>query len=198
MSNEQASSFTPISRELIDDVCARLAEGKPVRQALPDGGRLNIDRLLPFLCVYRRNPKRRDAGTQSFVNAEAAFLEAPGNAPKRSGLARLVNRIAETAATRLGAFLLIEVWSDDDGDVPRSTDEVTGELQLPPAAFEIHTRQPHHPEGTVAVLEYALQRMRINRHPATVEINLNASNHGTWTLIAQCKFKFVYSTRIWH
>jgi len=177
MTNDQVDSFAPISRELIDEVCARLADGKPVRQALPDGGRLNIDRLLPFLCVYRRNPKRRDAGTQLFVNAEAAFLEAPGNAPKRMGLPQLVHRIAETAATRLGAFLLLEVWSEEDGDVPRTTDEVTGELQLPPAAFEIHTRQPHHPEGTVASLEFALQRMRINRQPATVEINLHANNH---------------------
>ena len=154
-----------------------MAENKPVRQALPGGGRLNIDRLLPFLCVYRRNPARRDAGTQLFVNAEAAFLEAPGDAPKRKGLSQLVTRIAETAAARLGAFLLIEVWSEEDEQVPRGIDEVTGEDQLPPAAFRILTRQPHHPEGTVAALEFALQRMRVNRHASTVEINLHANNH---------------------
>lgn len=177
MTNDQSGSFTPISRELIEEVCTRLAEGKPVRQALPGGGRLNIDRLLPFLCVYRRNPTRRDAGTQSFVNAEAAFLEAPGDAPERKGLGQLVKRIAETAASRLGAFLLLEIWSEEDELVPRGTDDVTGELRLPPAAFSIHTRQPHHPEGTVAALEFALQRLRVNRQPSTVEINLHARNH---------------------
>ncbi len=177
MSNDQAGSFAPVDRELIDDVCKRLAENKPVRQALPGGGRLNIDRLLPFLCVYRRNPTRRDPGTQLFVNAEAAFLEAPGDAPERKGMAQLVTRIAETAASRLGGFLLIEVWSEEDEQVPRVVDEMTGELQLPPAFFRILTRQQHHPEGTVAALEYTLQRMRVNRQPSTVEINLHARNH---------------------
>lgn len=177
MSNDQLGSFAPVDRELIDEVCRRLAENKSVRQTLPGGGRLNIDRLLPFLCVYRRNPARRDPGTQLFVNAEAAFLEAPGDAPERKGLAQLVKAIAETAAAQLGAFLLIEIWAEEDEDVPHSTDEVTGELQLPPPAFAIHTRQPHHSEGTVAALEYALQRIKVNRQPAAVEINLHARNH---------------------
>lgn len=177
MSNDQPGSFAPVDRELIEDVCKRLADNKPVRQALPGGGRLNIDRLLPFLCVYRRNPARRDAGTQLFVNAEAAFLEAPGDAPERKGLAQLVKAIADTAAAKLGAFLLLEVWSEEDEAVPHSKDEVTGEFQLPSAAFTIHTRQPHHPEGTVAALEYSLQRLKINRSPAAVEINLHARNH---------------------
>ena len=111
------------------------------------------------------------------MNAEAAFLEAPGDAPERKGLAQLVKRIAETGASRLGAFLLVEIWSEEDERVPRGIDEVTGELQLPPAVFSIHTRQPHHPEGTVAALEFALQRLRVNRQASTVEINLHARNH---------------------
>jgi hypothetical protein len=44
-------SFEPISRALIGDVCARLAGDRQVRQVLPGGGRLNIDRALPFLCI---------------------------------------------------------------------------------------------------------------------------------------------------
>ncbi len=172
-----SAPHVPISPELIADVCARLAENKPVRQTLPGGGQLNIERLLPFLCVYRRNPLRPDPGTHLFVNAEAAFLNALGDAPERKGLALLVKRIAETAAARLGAFLLLEIWSSDDDQVPRAVDEITRETLLPPPAFRILTRQPHRPEGTVATLEFALQRMRVNRQSAVVDIDLHARNH---------------------
>jgi uncharacterized protein (TIGR02421 family) len=167
----------PISRKLIADVCARLADGQPVHETLPDGGQLNIERLLPFLCIYRRNPLRTDAGTRMFVNAEAAFLNAPGDAPVRRGLSLLVRRIAETVANRLNGFLILEIWSAEDSCVPRDVDELTGEPRLPRAAFRILTRRPHQPQGTTAALEYALQGQRVHGQPASVAIELNAANH---------------------
>ena len=166
-----------ISKSLIEDVCTRLATNKRVRQSLPGGGTLNIDRLLPFLCVYRRNPARRDEGTSHFVTAEASFLVAPGEAPVRKGLQQLVQRIAETASRQLGAFLVLEVWSGESDRLPKSVDEVTGELLLPRAGFRILTRRPHRPEGTVATLEFALQRLKVHGQTADVEVNLHARNH---------------------
>lgn len=172
-------SYEPISPALIDDVCARLAANKRIRQRLPGGGLLNIDRLLPFLCVYRRNPARRDEGTGTFVTAEASYLSAPGNAPKRSGLKQLVKRIATTAAGQLGAFLVLEIWAGDDREVPREVDQVTGETLLPRPGFRILTRRPHRPEGAVATLEFALQRIKLHRRAAVVEINQKLRNHPT-------------------
>ncbi len=167
-----------IPREFIDDVCARLADNKPVRRKLPGGGRLNIDRLLPFLCIYRRNPARQDAGTDLFVHAEAAFLSAPGDAPVRKGLKLLVRRIARLAAGRLGGFLLIEIWSGLDAEVPRTFDPETGEAELPPPAFRILTRVPHRPEGgTSTTLAYALQQIKVQRQAALAGIDLHANNH---------------------
>lgn len=171
------TSYEPISPSLIDDICARLVDGKRIRQSLPGGGSLNIDRLLPFLCVYRRNPARRDEGTGSFVTAEASYLLAPGDAPVRGGLKKLVTRVAKTAAGQLGAFLILEVWSGDDRDVPREVDEVTGEPLLPRPGFRILTRRPHRPEGTVATLEFALQRIKVHGKTGQVEINQHARNH---------------------
>jgi uncharacterized protein (TIGR02421 family) len=177
MSTPGPESFESIPASLIDDVAARLAENRPVRQSLPGGGRLNIDRALPFLCVYRRNPARRDEGTQLFVNAEASFLNAPGNAPVRKGLRALVRRIARTAAARFGAFLLLEIWSGDDREIAPAFDEATGEPVLPPPAFGILTRLPNRPEKTIASLEFALQRLKVHRLPAGVEVNLHSRNH---------------------
>ena len=93
--NVATSDFDPIAGSLIDDVGRRLAANKSVRQVLPGGGTLNVDRLLPFLCVYRRDPARRDAGTGLFVTAEGAYLYAPGEATRRIP----VNRTADESTS---------------------------------------------------------------------------------------------------
>lgn len=171
------TDFEPIPKRLIDEVVARLAENRPVKEVLPGGGTLNVDRLLPFLCVYRRNPEREDAGTELLVTAEAAYLCAPGAATRRKGLRQLVRRIAETASSRLGAFLILEIWAGEDCEVPQGLDDVTGEPLLPAPAFRILTRRPYRPEGTAAKLQIELQRIKINRQSALVDIDLDARNH---------------------
>lgn len=101
-----------ISAELIEAVRARLLEGKRVRRTLPGGGRLHIDRPLPFLCVYRRPPRRRDEGTRRLVTTEASYLVAPGGKRHAEGVAGLIRAIATTNTESYGAFLVLEVWSD--------------------------------------------------------------------------------------
>lgn len=165
----------PIRDSVIEAVVAALREDRPVRQHLPGGGLLNMDRLLPFLCVYRRNPRRQDHGTERFVTPEAAYLSAPGPAIRRHGLRRLIRRIAETASERLGSFLILEIWSQDDAQVPRGCDELTGEPLLTRPAFRIVTRIAHRPEGTVTKLQCALQRIKIQRLTSEVTIELHAS-----------------------
>ncbi len=71
-----------ISDRFIQTVCTRLAENKQVRRTLPLGGRLHIDRQLPFLCIYRRPPGRVDTETarhmkyyrRNLANVELATL----------------------------------------------------------------------------------------------------------------------------
>jgi uncharacterized protein (TIGR02421 family) len=172
-----SADWEPISGSVIQSVRASLAENRPVRQVLPGGGLLNLDRLLPFLCVYRRDPRRHDRGTDLFVTAEAAYLCAPGEALRRRGLRELVRAIAAEASSRLGSFLLLEIWSQDDREVPRGVDELTGEPLLPPPGFRILARSPHRPEGTVETLDYSLQRIKIHRQAAQVTIARHTHNH---------------------
>lgn len=169
--------FDPIPDCLIDDVCLRLAANRSVRQTLPGGGVLNVDRLLPFLCVYRRDPKRNDAGTGLFVTAEGAYLYAPGEATRRKGMRKLVRRIVETVSERLGGFLLLEIWSAEDRMLMRESDLITGEPLLPHAGFRILSRPQHRSVKTIAELEFALQRIKVQRHAAHVEIHQQARNH---------------------
>ena len=67
-----------LSEEFVRRVCTRLEQDNRVRRNLPPWGRLHIDRQLPFLCVYRRPPKSKDAGTERLLLGEASYLLASG------------------------------------------------------------------------------------------------------------------------
>ena len=129
-----------ITDAFIDEVCTRLAEGRQIRRALPAGGRLHIDRQLPFLCLYRQPTDRVDAGTSQLVSGEPSFLIAPGDGRFRSGLAELVRRIITQVSGEFGAFLLVEVWSGVDGQPARFLPDAAPSLPIrmdarPTAAF---------------------------------------------------------------
>ena len=56
---------------LASRVMAELAEDKPVRLELPGGGRLHLDRRLPFVCVYRHTTEDEDDnGTETPAEEE--------------------------------------------------------------------------------------------------------------------------------
>ncbi len=143
-----------------------------------------MDRALPFLCVYRRDPNRRDEGTAKLVTSEASYLCAPGAEVERRGLKRLVRRLAETAVDQLGSFLILEIWSAPDR---ADRDKITGELILPRPEFRILTRRSHEAEGAVATLEFALQQIRLHRKTSQVQIDLHCQNHppGKKPLVSQ-------------
>ena len=66
--------------ELASAVRTRLAAGLPVRRTLPGGGRLHIDRPLPFLCVYRVPPGQPEPGADGLVRTQAFLAEEPAPA----------------------------------------------------------------------------------------------------------------------
>lgn len=96
---------------LIEDVRERLSAGQRLRRTLPGGGRLHIDRRLPFLVVHRRPVDREDAGTDQLVTSQAAYLLAPGSAAFAAALGELVATVAEVLSEEFGAFLVVEVWT---------------------------------------------------------------------------------------
>ncbi len=99
---------------LLEVVRTRLAAGKTVRRTLPGGGRLHVDRPLPFLCVYRVPADRSDLGTAELVRSQASYLIAPAVDGLRADLATLVGGLVEVLADACGACLLLELWSGAD------------------------------------------------------------------------------------
>jgi len=153
---------------LAGPVVDRLREGKRVRRTVPGGGRLHIDRKLPFLAAYRRPATRSDPGTRRLVLGEAAYLVAPGGAGARAGVERLTRSVVETVAPDFGAFLLLELWAGpdevgEDGDAP------------PPPGFRIRIPRSGAPARTVETLARLLRKVALHGRRAEVKTMRNVS-----------------------
>ena len=94
---------------LLEIVKTRLAEARPIRRTLPDGGRLHIDRPVPFLCVYRK--VEHDPGTADLVRTQASYLIA--HEP-----AQLADPIAAVLANVCGGCLVLELFAGGDASAP--------------------------------------------------------------------------------
>ena len=108
-----------ISPEFIAEVCQRIRDGDRIYRLLPDGGRLHIDRPLPFLSVHRL--KHYDAGSGDLLLGQGSFLIAPTQ--HEDEIKALIEAITLALADRFGAVLLLEVWT-------RATDEASDEARF--------------------------------------------------------------------
>lgn len=140
-----------ISAELIDKVCADLSKDVRVRHKLPGWGRVHIDRLQPFLCVYRRPPERPDAGTKRLLLGEASYLLASGEPGALEGVSGLVKGITSTQAASFGASLLVELWAAED-----STHHEISDPSVVRPGFRLVVFRHHAPMRLLEELESAL------------------------------------------
>ncbi len=153
------TSQTTIADELIGNVCTTLSRDKQVRRKLPDWGQIRIDRLLPFLCVYRRPAKREDAGTERLLLGEAAYVLATGSHRLHSSLSKLIIEIMRLQQDVFGTSLILELWSDD---------EVNAGDQAP--GFRIISSRHNAPTLLLDKIQNALLGIRINNQTAEVAL----------------------------
>ena len=159
------SSGRPISPSFIAQVCERLERGRAVRRSLPGGGRLHIDRALPFLCVYREPVHETVGQTSHLVIGEAAHLVAPGTAELHPRLQALVEAISNIMVEKFGAFLLLEVWTGKEraeGAVSRG--------KVPDPTFRIVSPLLPADDPTVRELKKALSKIPLRPPPLDVEV----------------------------
>ncbi len=149
-----------ITQAFIDDVCHRITTNQEVTLPLPLGGRIHIDRQLPFLCLYRQPKNRPDPGTEKLVLAEASFIIAKEEQTDL-GLERLVGSIVKTAREEFGAFLLVEIFSLP---VPQNEgQEIVEEME---ETFCLFSRKKGLLSPVVEKLENELSRISLNNmHP---------------------------------
>ncbi|HUF45597.1 MAG TPA: flavohemoglobin expression-modulating QEGLA motif protein [Aestuariivirgaceae bacterium] len=88
---------------LIGDVLAAIGAGKPVRRDLEGGGRLHIDRPLPFLCVSAAAESNDAANDIAAANASYLVTADPECA------AALILAIGGAMTERFGGFFLLDI-----------------------------------------------------------------------------------------
>lgn len=153
-----------INDALITDVCNRLSANKQVRRALPEKGRVHIDRQLPFVCIYRQPPDTEDLKTESMVTAEASYIVAPGSVRWHRALSKLVQSIADVGVEKFGAFLIVEVWAKTK---PGSEIDPRAINVLP--TFNVFAAGTNKLDSTVEALVRHLKRIKVLRQSVEVE-----------------------------
>ena len=110
-----------------------LHAGDPVRLDVP-GGRLHIDRPLPFLCVYRAGE-----GTTwgaGLVHGQGSYLVVD-DSQCSDAVAKLVESIVDLLAEQFGSVLLVEVWVVPAADEDRATYRIVIPDHDVPAAVDV-------------------------------------------------------------
>lgn len=152
-------SVTDEYHTIADAACQRLAQNKRVRKRVPGGGRLRIDRQLPFLCLHRGQIDG-DHRAKELVTTQAAYLFATDDAQHHEGLSYLCSSISSAMQEHFGMFLLLEVWLDDGA--PR---EDPDRLEVEIVASDVQAMP-----STIASLRESLESISLGRQAARVEI----------------------------
>jgi uncharacterized protein (TIGR02421 family) len=123
-----ARAFTEPNRpEWLRKALAAIEEDKAVRQEFTGGGRLHIDRALPFLCVHVSGADRAPVA-RDIVQANASYLLAPNAA----AAAPTVDAVGTLLERRFGAFMVLEV-----GELARDELMTDKAPLLPPFKIEV-------------------------------------------------------------
>lgn len=88
----------------LGEIVSCLADGKSIRCDLPGGGRLHIDRPLPFLCVHIAEEGAEPAA-RDVAQANASYLIAPHSAAAMM----IIEAIAVPLREQFGTFILFDI-----------------------------------------------------------------------------------------
>lgn len=97
----------------IAEISACIETGKAVRREFSEGGRLHIDRPLPFLCVFIARAKQAVVARE-ITQSNASYLIAPDAV----SATRIIDAAGRALQKRLGAFFVLEYGELDHDDKP--------------------------------------------------------------------------------
>jgi uncharacterized protein (TIGR02421 family) len=151
-----------------------LKAGGRLRQVLKPWGRLQIDRPLPFLCLYRRPAGEPDVQSESLITTQASYLLAPGEPAVAHEANALLRTIVRVSVDDFGACLIIEV-----SVARRTTEDGAAEEPL----FRIITETGREPAASVAELEEGLTRIA-DTVGATAGVEIDRRRHSSSRYLA--------------
>lgn len=154
MTTQRFADLVTAPDAFISSVIGRLADGRPVRRSVPDGW-LHIDRLLPFLFVYRRITGHVVEGVDRLVHSQPSYLTVSEEPDVKDSITALVKAIVECGVDRFGSFLVVELWPATEG-----------------SAFRVVSR-PAETATTIKILADELVHVDVNGRRAVVETTVS-------------------------
>lgn len=148
--------------EVLDRLCAALDAGRSVRVKLPHGGRVHIDRPLPFLVFHRRAFGRPVSAARGIATASPVYAVWPDETEADAFGRDLIARLGRTLKKRLGAFLAVELY-DLPLPEPRKADAATPIPHL----YEIGCSDHEAARAAAKRLADALGQVRLDRQEPT-------------------------------
>jgi uncharacterized protein (TIGR02421 family) len=170
MSTAEAGTRLSAALEMVPEIVDRLEQGLRVRRTLAGGGRLHVDRALPFLVAYRSPPDRTDAGTRRLILGQPSYLAVRGDVESADDLQSFVASIVEPLSKSFGAFLIAEVWARVKTDVDSDAveDPFVALYERGPR-IRVVTPDPQGSLEAVGALVEALREISIDGPGATVD-----------------------------
>ena len=174
MSASAANPDDRISESMIREVRERLSADRLVRRRLPGGGRLYVERRLPFLFVHREPGDALVPDAAGLVTAEAAYLIAPRAAELHDDLRRIVQAVAAVMLDAFGAFLLVELWT---GGARQESAKAGGRSTVRRPTFSIISGSLEPDDATVRELARALAEIPLRPAALEVEVRTGEPRH---------------------
>ncbi|MGC1633291.1 MAG: hypothetical protein WA749_14375, partial [Gelidibacter sp.] len=97
-----------IAAEFVETICKNLSEDIPVNAELPKKGLLHIDKILPFICVYRY--KEPDVYFSRLLKTQASYLIVE----ESIDISHLLEAIRLITSEKFQSFLIIEFWPNKE------------------------------------------------------------------------------------
>lgn len=157
------AEFVP--QDLVSAVVERLKAGNRVRRTLAGGGRLHVDRPLPFMVVYRSPSGRDDAGTRRLILGQPSYLAVPADA-QEAALQQFVASIVEPLSKSFGAFLIVEIWSLPESE---TEEDPSADLHDRGPRFRLVTPDPQNDLAAVQTLIRELEHLTLDGPATSVE-----------------------------
>jgi uncharacterized protein (TIGR02421 family) len=107
------------TEDLLQNLSKKLVKGVYLRRNLPEGGKLLVDRHLPFLCVYRFEAGAKDENIAHLVKGQASYLIISQALQDLYG--PLVEIIAQNRLEMFDAFFLLEIWPATESETSSDT-----------------------------------------------------------------------------
>lgn len=97
-----------IDAELVETICKNITQDVPVNVELPKKGLLHIDKLLPFICVYRY--KEQDVYFSRLLKTQASYLIIE----ESIDISHLLEAIRLITSQKFETFMILELWPNKE------------------------------------------------------------------------------------